>query len=864
MNRRSTARNEHAPSRRARIGRPDPEALEGRVLMALVAVVTSNADAGPGTLREAIERVNADPDTSEPDRIGFNLPPAARGTFPGYYHPIDFEFGISLRSPLPAIERPAIIDGYTQPGARPNTMAVGSDAVLKIRVSNDFSLDKVTGLEIAGRGVVVRGLTLNRLITLFRGGGDSAFEGNSLDGNLVLRGTSGVTIGGTTPAARNTMAGGEDMIRIEEGSSSNRVIGNYIGIDASGTRGTSGGVRVVGSSGNAIGGPEPGAGNVFAGSDSSISLDASGNTIQGNTFGLDAAGTTVLRRAALAIFGSFDSGENLIGGREPGAGNVFAGGHDPILLLGDGNRIEGNAIGTDRTGTLDYGSGVGVFLYGSGNTVGGREPGAGNLIAFNSKGVVISYSGKGNAILSNSIYSNGIGIDHLREGNTYNRSNPSRFGPNRFQPFPIVASADVTDGAGLFRVRLKAAPNTAYAIQVFANPAADPGGFGQGQTFIGTIDATSDAGGVLDATATFAVPDSAGRVFTATATDPEGNTSEFSPASTTAVADLAVTLEVMPASIEFYQRDGDYYGLIMIRNDGPAEATGLRVILTVPPGMLLNPQRADRLSPDFPDKTDYYEGYANFLLDPLPAGATTRLDFLLRASSSGERRVSVVVSAIGLDPIPDDNVAVVDFLAAPAPPREPIPEPIPEPILAPVSPTSPEPPSSEPPTTPTPPTPEPPPTPIPIFPEPPAILPPVTVPALRATRLTRFASGRATRLVLAFDAPLDVARAEDLDNYRLVPARGLGRRAKGPGRAIRLRGADYDPATRQVTLGFASRLSPLRRYVLTVDGRSPGGLADVAGVPLAGVAGRPGTDFVAEFVGAIDRPARPANPRRRT
>ena len=37
--------------------------------------------------------------------------------------------------PLPTIEEPVIIDGYSQPGARPNTLAVGNNAVLKIELS---------------------------------------------------------------------------------------------------------------------------------------------------------------------------------------------------------------------------------------------------------------------------------------------------------------------------------------------------------------------------------------------------------------------------------------------------------------------------------------------------------------------------------------------------------------------------------------------------------------------------------------------------------------------------------------------------------------------------------------------------------
>jgi hypothetical protein len=68
---------------------------------------------------------------------------------------------------------------------------------------------------------------------------------------------------------------------------------------------------------------------------------------------------------------------------------------------------------------------------------------------------------------------------------------------------------------------------TTYRIEFFANTTCDATGYGEGETFIGTIDLTTDA----DGNASFGpltFPAVENTDITATATDPDGNTSEFS------------------------------------------------------------------------------------------------------------------------------------------------------------------------------------------------------------------------------------------------------------------------------------------------------------------------------------------------
>ena len=95
-----------------------------------------------------------------------------------------------------------------------------------------------------------------------------------------------------------------------------------------------------------------------------------------------------------------------------------------------------------------------------------------------------------------------------------------------------------------------------------------------------------------------------------------------------------------------------------------------------------------------------------------------------------------------------------------------------------------------------------------------------------------------TALVLTFNLPLDVARAESLANYRLVWAGPDNRIGTRDDRVIPIRSAQYDAASQTVTLRPRHRL-PLRwTYRLTVIGTPPGGLTTTVGAYLA-ARGRP-------------------------
>ena len=99
---------------------------------------------------------------------------------------------------------------------------------------------------------------------------------------------------------------------------------------------------------------------------------------------------------------------------------------------------------------------------------------------------------------------------------------------NALQVAPVLTSASSTSASTVVQGTLTAAPNATYQIQFFANPAADPSGFGQGQTYLATKTVTTNGSGVASFSFTIKPALAAGEVVSATATSPSNNTSAFS------------------------------------------------------------------------------------------------------------------------------------------------------------------------------------------------------------------------------------------------------------------------------------------------------------------------------------------------
>jgi hypothetical protein len=394
----------------------------------------------------------------------------------------------------------------------------------------------------------------------------SANGNNLVQGNLIgtdITGTQSIpniagiivqspsnTIGGTEAGAGNVISSNTNSDGIDlSGGDNNLIQGNLVGTNAAGNTALPNyqGI-VVQTSGNTIGGAQSGAGNVISGNTwGGLILDNGDNLIQGNLIGTNVTGDASVPNGFLSYYsvGGIDvfSNSNTIGGTAAGAGNVISGnGSDGVDMVGvSDNLLEGNLIGVGANGTEPLGNGgggVSAFYGATYNTIGGTAAGAGNVIANNQTrpGVNIGVSNSdncpGNEILSNSIYNNGMLGINLGFNTTPNQnmSGGPFQGPNDLQNYPVITEVLTYPSYSAVAITgtLNSAPNTTYTLQFFANTTADPSGYGEGQTLIGTTTVTTDASGNASFAATFnglVIP--VGDAVSATATDPSGNTSEF-------------------------------------------------------------------------------------------------------------------------------------------------------------------------------------------------------------------------------------------------------------------------------------------------------------------------------------------------
>ena len=379
---------------------------------------------GACTLRAAIQETDA----AGADTIAFNIPGAGPHTiFPA--------------TQLPALADDTTIDGYTQPGSQPNTLAEGGlDTVLQIVLTkpNDYCL------AVLGDNVVIRGL-------VFQGSdyGIRAFDFFSPTTGLVIAGN----FFGTDPTGMTAVP-------------------NFRGIQFSG-----GGAFVYAT----IGGTNP----------------ADRNLISGNS-------------GAGISFGGFSSAT-----------------------------IHGNVIGLNRTATAPLPNDRGIedtnqLGNAAATIIGGFGPGEANIIAGNTvAGVRLDNIGHEATIRGNLFYDNGMAIDLTYLGPTPNDPLDADAGANSLQNFPILTSVEILGPQGTStRVQgvLHSAPSTTYDLDFYENPACSnfPREFLEGPVYIGSGQVTTDGSGRGTFDITLPVAVAAGARIAATATNPDGHTSEFS------------------------------------------------------------------------------------------------------------------------------------------------------------------------------------------------------------------------------------------------------------------------------------------------------------------------------------------------
>jgi parallel beta-helix repeat protein len=523
---------------------------------AAVFTVTNTNDSGLGSLRQAILDANANPGA---DKISFAMVGSGVQT-------------IAPLSALPDITNTVAINGYSQTGSGANTLTNGDDAVILIRLDGvNLTTGLPAALTLQANGSAVRGLILVRCPYGIKidGASDCVIAGNwiGMDADGLSRGmafdgisvthTLGVatnnTIGGTAPADRNVISGnGTGVSFFPSGASQNAVVGNFIGTDPSGTlpRGNLfTGVRVQGATNITVGGAAVGARNLLcactaAGGRGVSILGGGGDLIQGNLIGTDVSGQYDLGNSSDGVMVQGASNVRVLGNQI--ANNLGSG----ILLLGaSATVVEGNYIGTDATATRPLGNALaGVSISGNTNRVGGLSVGQPNTIQFNGEAGVAVDSGTQNEVSANRIFDNGgPGIDLDTDGVTTNDEGDPDSGANQLQNFPVLTNALSAYGSIQIQGTLNSTANSTFRLEFFASPGWDSAGILEGQLFLGaiTINTGVDGNAAFNATLSGAPP--ADCFVTSTATDANGNTSEFSSGIPLAVGPQSFALSITNA-----------------------------------------------------------------------------------------------------------------------------------------------------------------------------------------------------------------------------------------------------------------------------------------------------------------------------
>ena len=432
-----------------------------------------------------------------------------------------------------------------------------------------------------GDGVVIIGgtirgeITLNSVVGNFIGTNPTAtvpeLDGESEAGGEFGNGRHGVFIQSAPDnevrdnVISGNLASGIALRSFPDSSTSTRgteILGNLIGTNLAGDAALGNafaGIFVEQTPDTMIGGSSESDRNLISGNGTSgiiiRDLLATRNRVLGNRIGTNEDGTRAVPNGQNGVF-LFAAPGNFIGGTGAGEGNLISGnGFSGVSVSQDdasGNSIRGNFIGTQKDGISplatdtapsEPGNGRwGVLILGGAhsNATGGDSEPAGNRIAFNGRDGVQVSSGTRNAIRFNRIFSNqGLGID-LGEDDQVTENDPipgtdppfdpppdSDDGANRLQNFPILAR--VEEGTQV-EVNLLSTPSQTFTIDLYTNDSCDPSGNGEGQQHLGSIQITTNAQGVFGCevgSCRFPVPPE--KDITATATDPGGNTSEFSP-----------------------------------------------------------------------------------------------------------------------------------------------------------------------------------------------------------------------------------------------------------------------------------------------------------------------------------------------
>ncbi len=599
------------------------------------------ADSSPGngvcatstnvcTLRAALAEANTHPG---PDTITFSI---------GGAGPHTIQLGSNLPSLLD-ITGGTTIDGYMQPGSAPNTDPVASNARIMIQIRGQ-GVNSFQGLHLVSSNNVVRGLAFynfqralhitvsstmgnapadnNRIVGSFIGvdaAGQTPYTAGGVEGDgygiHVRNGATNTVIGSAALADRNVVSGNahDGIFVIDVGTNGTRIVNNIVGLDPSGKRRVRNWGDAIdlgfGVQNTVVGGLQPGERNVISGNQGegveiSHYTTTSHNHVMGNFIGTDLNGrnstpsVTANRGFGISledrVTGNTIGPQNIIAGNTKG-GMYISGIADnptpglvqdslaqPQVEVADSNSVFGNKIGLDIDGAPagnGYGdgqleSGDGIWL----NTNTQHTLIEGNEIA-NNAGAGVRIAGSTtdfNRVSRNSFRSNrGLAIDIEPEGlNGAGRCTSA--GPNECIKAPVISMVEAGRVAG----------STCANCTVELYLAASGGDVaGEGELYL--LSVSADSSGYW-ATA-LPVP-AVDRVFTATATDGQGNTSEFSRNARSAPAPTATPIATAtPTATATLTATATPTATATLTQTPTATATSTQLAVPTPTGGVLSP-----------------------------------------------------------------------------------------------------------------------------------------------------------------------------------------------------------------------------------------------------------------------------------
>lgn len=408
-------------------------------------VVTTAADSGPGSLRQAILDANAaSSTTSTPHLISFAIPSTGVQT-------------ITLSSALPVITKPTVIDGLTQPGSScgtlvpvlPATSNVTHSLRVEVTMRNVTTPGSVFSISGTAAGSGIQGLVINgsratgldanatTSANIYSLASDARFECNYIgtSSNGLSRGIStelapangvGLKIAGSNNSVRNNLISGNTLAGLVSTSqvANVSVVGNLVGSDVTGAvplgnGSTNATLSAGGNTGIGLSGPINGDvyRNVIV-ANTSVGISASGGNgmkFRGNYVGVSLSGMATMANGFGARIGG---NTTVVGGITSSDRNVIAGNVQQGLRVesSTGAVVTGNYLGVGADGITRLGSNSGIYMgYATvGAKIGGSTAAERNVIAgFTGNGIVIdnTVGCRDNVIQGNYI---GVGADGVQ------------------------------------------------------------------------------------------------------------------------------------------------------------------------------------------------------------------------------------------------------------------------------------------------------------------------------------------------------------------------------------------------------------------------------------------------------------------